>query len=317
MYRDIDNTEDVVSSDRGIHVDSHLLDRQLEIPQSDTQQELDDGVKFIKSMLGRRRAECEEEIRVATLKSKKREADLKLLSPRNFMKWRKVQDMLAFLVVMRKYIKEARNSGMATHRKRGVASLSGEKKQLLRIYDDSQLLFCTTILSMLIWVYLVFVLPLDICFDFIDHTRSLLALEFIICGYFFCLILLRFFTVVYMQTGILESKVQIAKYYMSTWLFFDLLSVVPLLELLLGINIPSKRLFLLPQVLKNTYYFHHIADTGQKLMGVTHEKVRTVFRVNKVAFILSIVFPIVMFTHVCSCFWLKTSDTSEAGWISK
>ena len=319
MLRDIENTDDVVSSDRGIHADSHCLDAQLEIPQPDTQQELDDGVKFIKSLLARRRAECEEEIRVATQKSRRREADLKLLSPRNFMKWRKIKDMLAFLVVMRKYIKEARNFGIATNRKRGDerSSSSADKKRLLRIYDDSHLLFFTTIVSMVVWVYLVFVLPLDICFGFIDHTKSLLFLEFAICVYFICLMILRFFTVVYRQSGNLESKSEIAKFYISTWFFLDLLSIAPLLELIFGVKIPSKRLFLLPQVLKNTYYFHHIADTGQKLMGVTHEKVRTVFRVNKVAFVLSIIFPIVMFTHVCSCFWLKTSDKTPVGWISK
>ncbi len=244
MYRDIENTEDFVSSDRGIHADSHLFDRQLEVPAAEAQQELDDGVKFIKALLGKRRAECEEEIRVATLKSKKREADLKLISPRNFMKWRKIKDMLAFLVVMRKYIKEARNFGIATNRKRGDERSSSSAD--LRIYDDSHLLFFTTIVSMVVWVYLVFVLPLDICFGFIDHTKSLLFLEFAICVYFFCLMILRFFTVVYRQSGNLESKSEIAKFYISTWFFLDLLSIVPLLEVIFGVKIPSKRLYLLP-----------------------------------------------------------------------
>jgi hypothetical protein len=283
-------------------------------------QELGSGITFIKNLLNKRRKESQKEIEQATERCKEKEKNIRAIAEKHFTQWRKIKDMSSFMGLLRRSIRYTRNFGLRVLRNYEVSHQAASrlvKRKRFTIHPSSPANLLRSVLNLVVTKYLLFILPLDMCFEFIDLSPTLKTLEVIAIFVYLASMGLKFFILREESGMTINHGASNTKRYLLGWFFFDLLSIIPLFELLFGVTIPSKQLFLLPQVLKNTYYFHTIVFTSKKCFGITHEKVKNFFRLHNLAYFSSVVLLSFIFIHTTACLWLFICRQSSNQWLSQ
>lgn len=279
--------------------------------------ELDKGIQNIRTQVKERRLICRQQLRAAFKRSKHSEQSIHNLSEKHSHKWLKIQGMSTFLCMLRQSLRDARNFGLKSSRMIELEKnhQREEKRKPCLLYPEDDFHSFHALVLLIVTIYLVITIPLNIAFDFKDHSKILYILDLGATLYFCFDILVNFFSAFPRDMVIIDCRKEIALNYLKKWFLLDLLVVIPFGSIFKTENFWLGEVLILLRLARILNSSLQNTVSKKKSRGLVEDRLKRIFADTEVAYIMKTFLVTCFFIHITSCMWVWMGSFSEPNWI--
>lgn len=274
----------------------------------------------IKKGLDKRRNRSQKELFVQSSKIREQERLLSNIVKKFSNVWKKIQNRITFLSLLRRSLHNTRNFGIRPRKIRSNFTLDLDAKPSKKwyiIYPDNILYQTHITIMMFIMLYLIIFFPLDLAFGLDDEYKTFKVLTFTIYGYFFLDILGGFFMAFEISGRVEDDIKKIAWNYITGWLIVDLIATIPL-DLVPGVgNFKFRGLFKLPRLLRIINSVFQGSTSKKNSVSLLAENMKRFFSSAKTIFIFKSLVLTAGFVHIVACLWVFLLGLDDDNWFSK